>query len=62
MYFKKPGRISENSKNLEEIQKTSKKFSKNLWLPCIIVSDFVSGAALDWIYEACATQKKKLKD
>ena len=29
--LKKPGR---NSKNLEEIQKTWRKFTKNLWPPC----------------------------
>ena len=33
MYFQQPGR---NSKNLEEIQKTWKKLSKNLWQPCIM--------------------------
>ena len=45
MYFKtleenlkKPGRISKNSKNLEEIQKTWRKFPKNLWPPwCIYI-------------------------
>ena len=38
MYFEKSGRSSEKprgkSKNLEEIQKTLKKFPKNLWPPC----------------------------
>jgi len=33
MVFQKPGRNSKNSKNLEEIQKTWRKFPKNLWPP-----------------------------
>ena len=34
MYFQKPGRNSKYSKNLEEIQKTWRKFPKIFWPPC----------------------------
>ena len=37
MFFQKPGRNSKNSKNMEEIQKTWRKFPKNLWPPCITI-------------------------
>ena len=41
MYFQKPGRNSENpgrnSKNLEEVQKTWKKFPKICWPPCHVL-------------------------
>ena len=33
--LKKPGRYSKNSINLEEIQKTWRKFLKNLWPTCL---------------------------
>jgi len=33
--WKKPGRNSKNSKNLEEIQKTLTKFPKIFWPPCM---------------------------
>ena len=51
MYFQKPGRISKNSKNLEEIQKTWRKFPKKLWPPCEIhhiVDGHVLGSSINF--------------
>jgi len=44
MVFQKPGRNSKNSKNLEEIQKTWRKFPKNLWPPCLFFQGLLISA------------------